>query len=323
MLAEIAEQPQRWADLVDHGKEAIDAAADMIATGRPELLAHALLGIPVALATPATTTAHGAQLRYPRSVALAVSQSGSSPDLLATVTSLRAAGVPAVAYTNQPASGLALLGDVSVDLQAGPEQSVAATKTYTAELLALGLTILRAAGAPWEDLARDTAALSRAVAESLTEQAVVLQAMKVLAGSDRVLVVGRGYSMATAREAALKFMETSSIAASGWSAADATHGPLGQVVSGTPVIALTASPAGRESVIEFARAAQSLGGTVVEIGGAFIPNTAATVAVPEVRSEFVPLAEIVPLQRIALGLSLQRGMNPDSPTGLRKVTLTT
>jgi glucosamine--fructose-6-phosphate aminotransferase (isomerizing) len=339
MRAEIAEQPERWLDLLAR-REAIDAAADLILRTRPELLvfaargssdhaamyaqylAHNLLRIPAMLATPASITGFGTQLAYPRSVALAVSQSGRSPDLLATVASLAAGGVPIVAYSNDETSDLARAAEAHVALAAGPEVSVAATKTYTAELLALALTLHRAAGTGWTELDVRVRALAASVAADLAQPDAVSDAVAALTGVERVLVVGRGYSMASAREGALKLMETNAIAASGWSAADATHGPLGQVVPGTVVVALTGSPAGRDSVLSFAESASALGGEVIEIGPGLLPDPAALVHLDKQDHQLLPVREIVPLQRIALELALRRGLDPDRPAGLRKVTMT-
>ncbi|GAB3574145.1 SIS domain-containing protein [Leifsonia lichenia] len=339
MHAEIAEQPDRWLDLL-LARDAIDAAAALIAGTRPELLvfaargssdhaamyaqylAHNLLRIPAMLATPASVTGFGTQLAYPRSVALAVSQSGSSPDLLATVASFAAAGVPVVGFSNDESSALASASEVHVPLAAGAEMSVAATKTYTAELLALALTLHRAAGTDWTELDERVRALAASVAADLARPDAVADAVATIEGVDRVLVVGRGYSMASAREGALKLMETNAIAASGWSAADATHGPLGQVIPGTVVIALTGGRAGRDSVLSFADASAALGGTVIEVGPGLIAGATARIPLEESDAELLPVREIVPLQRIALELARSRGLDPDNPAGLRKVTLT-
>ncbi len=335
MRSEIAEQPARWLDLLDHEQSSLTAAAELIRTNDPQLLvfaargssdhaamygqylAHNILGIPAMLSTPSTFTAFGSRLNSPASVMIAVSQSGESPDLLDTVRAAKLSGVPVVALTNNEDSALAGLADIHVCLMAGPELSVAATKTYTAELLALYMVLTLAAGGSWED-ARGKAeaaaeAAARVIDETNTSGGILAEA---LAGADRVLVVGRGYSMSTAREGALKLMETNAIAASGWSAADATHGPLGQVVPGTPVIALTASPGGRESVQAFVEASQELGGAIIELG---LPGqTGPQVIDPAL----IPLIEIIPLQQLALNLALGRGIDPDKPAGLKKVTKT-
>ncbi|MFT4235326.1 MAG: SIS domain-containing protein [Microbacterium sp.] len=325
MRAEIAEQPDRWLTLLRDGRDAIDRAASLIRASDPGILVFAargssdhaamygqylgqrLLGIPAMLATPATFTMYGAKLRYPRSAMIALSQSGESPDLLATVQDARRGSVPVIAVTNDAGSALAGLGDVHVDILAGPERSVAATKTYTGELLALYLTLSRAAGTGWHDL-EERSVHAAAVAADVIAGGEAAALTDALGDAERVLVVGRGYSMATAREGALKLMETSAVAASGWSAADATHGPLGQVVPGTVVVALRS---GGESVSSFAAAAESRGGRVVT-----------TAAVTVTDDALVPPVEIVPLQQAALEVALRRDHDPDHPAGLAKVTRT-
>lgn len=342
MGAEIAEQPARWLDLLAQRRHDIERAAAMISGADPQVLvmvargssdhaaqygqylAQALLGIPVQLATPATTTAHSAVLRYPRATAIAVSQSGESPDLLATVGALGFAGIPVVAITNGATNTLASIADVPIDLTAGVERSVAATKTYSAEILALWLLISTAAGRPWDALVGEVEAAASVAAEVLDEP-LPNDLVESLARADRALIVGRGLSMSTAKETALKLMETCAMPASGWSAADATHGPLGQVVPGTPVIAFTASPGGRESVLAFADAARALGGGIAIVGPGLDGVGSVSPALARASSlapELVPLVEIIPAQRLALAVSLARHRDPDRPPGLRKQTST-
>ncbi|MET3920134.1 SIS domain-containing protein [Arthrobacter sp. UYEF20] len=345
MRAEIAEQPYRWLDLIDWKRPALEAAAGLIREAEPQLLvfaargssdhaaiygqylAHNLLGVPALLATPSTVTAFGTELRYPASVMLAVSQSGESPDLLDTVRAAKRAGVPIVAFTNNEMSPLAALGEVHVPLMAGTELSVAATKTYTAELLTLYVVLSLAAGLAWNDVASQVRIAVNAATSVLKDTApIVADLAEKLTAVERILVVGRGYSMSTAKEGALKLMETNAIAASGWSAADATHGPLGQVVESTPVIVLTASPAGRDSVERFASAAAMLGGRMIIVGPGGDDNAEhvplAALDSAGLDTALIPLLEIIPLQQLALALSLATGKNPDLPAGLNKVTKT-
>jgi glucosamine--fructose-6-phosphate aminotransferase (isomerizing) len=354
LRSEIAEQPARWRDLLAFQRDAVDAAAELIRSTDPQLivfaargssdhaaqygqyLAHNLLLIPAMLATPATASAFGVTLSYPSSVMLAVSQSGESPDLLETVRSAQAAGVAVIAFTNDESSTLAGLSEVHVPLAAGPELSVAATKTYTAELLALYLVLSRAQGAEWGELARAVEAAAAAGESTILHGWEPCRALATeLRDEQRILVVGRGYSMSSAKEGALKLMETNAIAASGWSVADATHGPLGQVVAGTPVVVLAASPGGRASVATFGAAAAALGAELIVIGenglDASVPvrsRIALTGLDGDGRSpagvpnELIPLIEILPLQQLALALALERGLNPDQPAGLNKVTRT-
>lgn len=338
MRSEIAEQPECWAELATTQADSIRVAARLLAAPSTRLLvfaargssdhaaqygqylAHTTMRLPAMLATPASITIDGAHLRYPGAVMIAVSQSGESPDLLATVADAKLGGTPVIALTNNPSSQLAAMADVHVNLSAGPENSVAATKTYTAELLALLLILTKASAAPDIDLhalCHDARALL-AVADKN-----VGQWGRDLGAGQRLLLVGRGTSMSSAKEGALKLMETCAVAASGWSAADATHGPLAQVVNGTPVITFAAG-SGRNSVTAFASLAAANGAKVISVLEG-IPDAVATWGagvVSRPSPALAPLLEILPMQRVALELALQRGLNPDAPAGLRKVTLT-
>jgi glutamine---fructose-6-phosphate transaminase (isomerizing) len=340
LRAEVAEQPETWLRLFTEGRDGLTAAADLLRAADPQLLvfaargtsdhaamyaqylAHVRLGIPAMLATPSAFTAYGASLRYPRSVMIAVSQSGESPDLIATVQAARSAGVPVIAVTNSAASTVAGLGDVHVDLCAGPELSVAATKTYTAELLALHSIVSLAAGDSWDSLIRRRDRVVAAGAQLLgRDSAVPLPLVDLVSATDRLLVVGRGYSMASAREGALKLTETNGVAASGWSSADATHGPLGQVTSGTVVFVLDGAASTRSSVDDFGARASALGGTVIHVGIAVGPLDVA-LPLADIDDTLVPVLEILPFQTLALEAALRRGLDPDTPEGLAKVTRT-
>jgi glucosamine--fructose-6-phosphate aminotransferase (isomerizing) len=250
IAAEIAEQGEVWARLA-HSPE-IDRAAAFVAKVAPRVivlaargtidhaaiygqyLAQAKLAVPSFLATPGLATLFDVASFPCGSLLIVLSQSGASPDLLATISAARAEGIPTLAITNNLDSPLAQGADHHLDLDTGPENSVAATKSYTVELVALYCLVeqLREGGA---STARGTIAVLADTFEkripSLTEHADALVAS--IADSDRALIVGRGFSFATAKEGALKLMETSARVASGWSAADAKHGPLGQVVEGT------------------------------------------------------------------------------------------
>lgn len=227
-----------------------------------------------------------------------------------------------LSLTNNADSPLADLADVAVDLSAGPELSVAATKTYTASLLAIVLLVLRAAGEEWDAILPRVDLLADSAEAFLADPSASAEALALLSGRERIVVVGRGVSMSSAREGALKLMETNAIAASGWSAADAIHGPLGQVTPGTVAVVLTGTALGRDSVIEFAEKAHALGADVLEVGPGIIEFADAHITLPQVPMGGVPILETIPLQALALELALQRGLDPDSPAGLNKVTLT-
>lgn len=342
MAAEIAEQPALWRAFLPAVGDALRAAADHIARAEPELFAlvargssdhaamygqylfHAVLGVPTMLTTPSSYSAYGARLRYPRTVAIAVSQSGSSPDLLAAVSGMREAGVPAIGITNTPASPLAELASALVPLHAGQERSVAATKTYTLSLVAFAALAAVIRG-------EDPAGLEEAIDDVSTRAGELLALAEDWADRligdglpwDRVVVAGRGLSMASAKEAALKLMETNALAASGWSAADAIHGPLGQVVESTRVFALNRASAGRESVDRLVETARRRGGRVCLVGSGGDGEASFDLGAGNLDTRWLPLLEILPFQVLAHRLAVARGLDPDRPDGLSKVTLTT
>jgi glucosamine--fructose-6-phosphate aminotransferase (isomerizing) len=240
------------------------------------------------------------------------------------VESARSCGSPTIAFTNDPTSPLARAADVHVPLAAGPEHSVAATKTYTAELLALHMWLRAASGSPSSEVDEEVAALAERGREVVRRSAALAPALADrLVGADRALLIGRAFGAATAREGALKLMETSSIAASGWSAADAKHGPLGSVVRGTPVFCFVGERAGRESVEALLPDLLARGADVHLVGSDSSQPGMAGVLPGDVADQLLPVLSIVPVQALALELAVRKGFDPDRPAGLTKVTRTT
>ncbi|WP_104525422.1 SIS domain-containing protein [Blastococcus atacamensis] len=345
MRREIAEQPDRWLDLLAD-RRAVDEAgrftAELRAAGRltglvfaargssdhasiyGQYLAQWLLGVPAAMATPSMATVYGRHVHDPKSCLVAVSQSGASPDLLATVESARTSGSPTIAFTNDPDSPLARAADLHVPLAAGPERSVAATKTYTAELLALHLWLRAAAGEPSSLVDEEIFALAERGREVVRRSAELAPGLaERLVGAERAVLIGRAFGAATAREGALKLMETSSIAASGWSAADVKHGPLAAVTPGTPVFCFLGERAGRESVEALLPGLRARRADVTVVGVDAARPGLAGILPADVPDALLPVLSIVPLQSLALELSVRKGFDPDRPEGLTKVTHTT
>lgn len=342
MRAEIAEQPDRWRDLLSTQHAAIAAAAALVtepgvpiqvvargSSGNAGVygmyLAAEELGTLVVDARPSVTTVLGRAPVGPPVIPLVLSQSGASPDLRAVVTAALGAGQRVVAFTNVVHSPLARAANVHVDLSAGPEHSVAATKSFTAELLALFAMVRIAGGHQWEtvvEAALAAADVARDVVRTAPDWARDLVA--TWGRPDRALMVGRGSSLATALEGALKLIETSGVAASGWSSAEVRHGPLGQVTSGTPFVTFGVGTPGDESTVEAARAAAALGALVIAVGQAHDGATS-VFEIPGrdgLDPALVPLVDVIAAQHLALATALDRGRDPDRPVGLSKVTLT-
>lgn len=281
------------------------------------------LGVPVALAAPSIQSLYGAEPRLRRALVIGISQSGRSPDVVGVVAGGRRQGAPTIAITNEPGSELARAAEHVVELGAGPERAVAATKTYTAELTALAMLVGALGGEEPAALAGLPAAVRAAEAPDVERQAREVAAR--LARHDRLIVVGRGFEYATAREIALKLKELARLSADPYSTADFLHGPLALVEPGYPVLAL--APSGRA-----AADADALLVRLAELGverivlsdrEAAVRDADAGVRLPGgVPDHLMPIVAIVPGQLIALHAAIARGIDPEAPRWIRKVTLT-
>jgi glutamine---fructose-6-phosphate transaminase (isomerizing) len=334
MAAEVAEQPAVFDSLVARRGDLADVAS-LIAARNPRFvllaargssdhaalyakyLIEVLLQLPAGLVSPSTTTLYGARPDLTDVLYLSVSQSGGSPDLVAATEAARAQGALTVAVTNTPASPLSKAAELSVDIKAGDELAVAATKTYTATLLSLYLLVDAVRGGSGEAVA----AIGELAATALA--APVEEAVERYRAVERVVTTGRGYSSATAAEAALKLAETSYLAARAYSGADLLHGPVAAIDEGTGVLAVTSKGHGATAMQDVVTTVHTRGATVLAVGSAAEDTPAdLRITLPETAEEVAPILEILPLQRLALGLALARGGDPDNPRGLSKVTRT-
>jgi glutamine---fructose-6-phosphate transaminase (isomerizing) len=340
MAAEIREQPAIWRSLLANTDAAgIDAAAELIRARRPRAVLfvargtsdHAALyakylveirhGLPAGLVSPSTMTAYGARPDLRDVLMIGVSQSGGSPDLVRSLAVAGEQGALTVAVTNDVSSPLAQAAHAHVDVLAGAERSVAATKSYTAQLLALYLLLERVrdvdgrvAAAPLPDLG--DALLSRA-----DEITALAQRYRF---AQRMITTARGYSYPTAREAALKLMETSYVSAQAFSGADLLHGPLALVDPQVPVLAVVASGVGGSAMGDVLPRLAERNADVCCVGHpAAVADAAVGFTLPDgAPEELSPLLEILPFQLLALHVAVGRGGDPDSPRGLSKITET-
>jgi glucosamine--fructose-6-phosphate aminotransferase (isomerizing) len=247
---------------------------------------------------------------------LAISQSGMSPDLLASAARARRDGAFVVAMVNSPASPLAELADEVIDLRAGTEHSVAATKSYLSSLAALAMLT-----AHWTDDAILLAAVD--ALPDLLAQAVELDwssALSELAPANNLYVLGRGHGLGIAQEAALKLKETCALHAEAFSAAEVLHGPMALVTSDFPVVVFVQDDATRANTMGVAKRFAGFGANVL-IAGATVPGTR---QLPTLAAHAViePILAIQSFYPMVAALSLARDRDPDSPPHLRKVTET-
>jgi len=276
------------------------------------------LHTPVASFAPSTASVYGTAWRkLDGALFLAVSQSGRSPDLLLSAEAAKAAGAFVVAIVNDADAPLAAAADVAVPMLAAPERSVAATKSLIASLL---LTA-RIAAAWARDEALDEALASAPVA---LRQAWALDwspALPVLREARSLYVLGRGLTFGIAQEAALKLKETCGLHAEAYSAAEVKHGPMAIVGAGFPVLMFVPNDEADEAFAPLARDFADRGAAVLAAGAA-LPGAICLPQVPGLHPAIAPIAAIQSFYGLAAELSLARGMDPDHPPHLQKVTST-
>jgi glucosamine--fructose-6-phosphate aminotransferase (isomerizing) len=267
---------------------------------------------------------YDAHLDFSDSVVIALSQSGRTPDVVAYTERARAQGARTIALTNEPDSELARLAEISLPLAAGPEQSVAASKTYLNTLAALALLAGECAGRE-----RETVDALRAVADLLDGELGALErsvseVALAFAYVGRMYVIGRGMEIATAREIALKLKETCRVAAEPLTATDLVHGPVATLDALFPVWVIASRDAGLGAVLEAAERARAAQATLVASGSAAdnVAGAAHVLPVPVAPTPVLaPLLSVVPGQLFAATLARAKGLDPDHPEGLTKVTL--
>jgi glutamine---fructose-6-phosphate transaminase (isomerizing) len=269
------------------------------------------------------TVYYGAELDMSGCTALALSQSGRTPDVVEYARQAKQRGAYVVAFTNDPSSELAGEADAVLALEAGPERAVAATKTYMNQVAALGLLAAHAAG-DGETFAagvRATVDTMRGFIHSLEGRIAGVAIPFAYAG--RMFVVGRGAEFATAREIALKLLETCRIAAEPLTATDLAHGPVAALDSLFPVWAIASDDATLPAVVEAVERAREAGATIIASGTAAEAIARADYVLPSPAASTLlsPLLSIVPGQLFASALARARGLDPDAPRGLSKVTL--
>ncbi len=289
-------------------------------------LAMSRLGRLVTSLPPSLITLHGARLDSAGLVALAFSQSGRSPDLVEPIAKLRAAGARTVALVNDTASPLAAAAQWLQPLQAGPEASVAATKSFVAQLVAGALLVARWEGgaALLDALGALPAQLRSAAALGAAGAAGAVQAAAPLVAADRMVVVGRGTGLALALEVALKLKETCGIQAEAFSGAELRHGPLALVQPGYPVLVLAPRGPAQAGLLALADELRRRGAAVLLAAPMDTPCTPgpAIALVPAAHEDLDPIAAALPLYLLVEALARARGRDPDAPPHLAKVTET-
>jgi len=277
-----------------------------------------------ALATPSTLTLYGARPRMADALVIGISQSGRSPDIIAVLDEAHSQGAVTVAITNDPRSPLAAAAAHVIDLRAGPELATAATKTYTAQLLAV-LLLSHALDSPTAEDREQVARLPALIETALASEAQARTLAEGHAARQRAVVLGRGYGYATAREWALKLQELAQVSAVPFSTADFEHGPLALAEPGLPVMVVAPRGVSLDAQLALIRRIQlEHGARVLALSDAasvrqLDEGLAVLANLPDWLS---PIVEIVPAQLYTYYLTIARGLDPESPRTITKVTKT-
>lgn len=340
MIAEIRQQPEALQHTLVGAVRRLAAFRRVVEKRRPRLvvlvargtsdnaaqfgryLIEITTGIPVSLAAPSVCTLYGARIDYRDALVVALSQSGESTDTNRVLETARAQGALTLGITNERASTLAGLAEHVFLVRAGKEKSVAATKTYTGQLLLLYLLASALGGAiKPADLER----LPDAVEAALRLEPEIDALSERYRFMDHAVVVGRGLNYANAFEFSLKLMETCYVVAERFSSADLLHGPIALVEPNFPVFAFAPPDATWGSIGETLEKLRGLRAEIVAItdsGNRDIASRATRIIrLPRrLKQALTPIPYIVPAQLFAACLAAQKGLNPDHPRTLRKIT---
>ena len=337
MYSEISETPDVFSRLINSEAQFKQAAEEIkarnitnviiLARGTSDNAGHYLkflievkLGLPVGLASPSSVSIYGAKVDFKDTLVIALSQSGRSPDLITFASAAKEGKALLITMTNNSDSPLANVGDLHIDLSAGLEVAVAATKSYSAELLASLLLVDSWIGNKREVRSHlvDSSKKCLSNISNLDGFANSLDAKR------EIVIIGRGYAYANAKELALKIQETSYIPVQGLSSADYQHGPIATLNKNSQVIVLSPSGMPKEALEDSIVRIRKSQPEIIWIGSNQLATKDERVILgssleSEGESTIIDAALI---QYLTLSFAVKNGFNPDSPRGLSKVTLT-
>jgi glutamine---fructose-6-phosphate transaminase (isomerizing) len=341
--SEIFEQPERLASLLENQKQTVLEIAKAIQLRNVQYAFLAARGtsdnagryanylwgarnqLPLALATPSLFTYYQSPPRLQNALVVGVSQSGQSPDIVSVLEEGRKQNCLTLAITNIPDSPLGKAADFVLDIQAGPEVAVAATKTYTSELMAIAM--LSAALNNIDDQWTELASVPRWAELSLSLDETIQQMAQRYRYMDQCVVLGRGFNYATAFEWALKLKELTYVIAEPYSSADFQHGPIAMVEGGFPVMAV--APKGRvhdtmKEMLTRLRDEKKAELVVISDDKETLALAQSPIKLPPQMPEWLtPLVSIIPAQLFACHLTEVKGYNTETPRNITKVTETT
>jgi glucosamine--fructose-6-phosphate aminotransferase (isomerizing) len=285
-----------------------------------KFLIEVKLGLPVGLASPSSVSIYGAKVDFKDTLVIALSQSGRSPDLITFASSAKEGKALLITMTNNSDSPLANVGDIHIDLSAGLEVAVAATKSYSAELLASLLLVDSWIG----NMSAGRSHLVDSSRECIANLGEVDSFAKSLDANREIVVIGRGYAYANAKELALKIQETSYIPVQGMSSADYQHGPIATLNSDSQVIVLSPSGMPKKALEDSMVRIRQSEPEIIWLGSNELALNKERVikGSNQAKEEESTIIDAALIQYLTLGFAVKNGFNPDSPAGLSKVTKT-
>ena len=337
MFSEISETPDVFSRLINSEAQFQKAAEKIkarnitnviiLARGTSDNAGHYLkflievkLGLPVGLASPSSVSIYGAKVDFKDTLVIALSQSGRSPDLITFASAAKEGKALLITMTNNSDSPLANVGDLHIDLSAGLEVAVAATKSYSAELLASLLLVDSWIG----NMSAGRSHLVDSSRECIANLGEVDSFAKSLDANREIVVIGRGYAYANAKELALKIQETSYIPVQGMSSADYQHGPIATLNSDSQVIVLSPSGMPKKALEDSMVRIRQSEPEIIWLGSNELALNKERVlkGSNQAKEEESTIIDAALIQYLTLGFAVKNGFNPDSPAGLSKVTKT-
>jgi len=337
MYSEISETPDVFSRLINSEAQFQQAAEKIkarnitnviiLARGTSDNAGHYLkflievkLGLPVGLASPSSVSIYGAKVDFKDTLVIALSQSGRSPDLITFASAAKEGKALLITMTNNSDSPLANVGDIHIDLSAGLEVAVAATKSYSAELLASLLLVDSWIG----NMSAGRSHLVDSSRECIVNLGEVDSFANSLDANREIVVIGRGYAYANAKELALKIQETSYIPVQGMSSADYQHGPIATLNSDSQVIVLSPSGMPKKALEDSMVRIRQSEPEIIWLGSNELALNKERVikGSNQAKEEESTIIDAALIQYLTLGFAVKNGFNPDSPAGLSKVTKT-
>jgi len=336
MRSEIAEIPavfQKLSDQIPEISKAVDAlsltnidSVILVARGTSDnaalflkYLIETKIGIPCGLASPSVVTIYKSNLRFTNTLVIGISQSGQSPDIVSYTKAAKAGGAKSISFTNDPDSPLAKATDLHLYLEAGTEKAVAATKSYSAELLLSYIFV-----SIWAKQSIDLISLISASNDAVGKLAKVSEIVDAFDHKFGITTMGRGFAYANAQECALKIQETLKIPVSSFSSADYLHGPISSLTQNSRVVFLAPSGVAHEAMDKTVNRIREITKHLYWIGSGF-PSLTGEVSIggsTGLSEQESVIVDSIVLQQFAMTLAIKNNLNPDAPAGLLKVTQT-